>query len=139
MSAISTRGKMWFTVYRGSFTTTVFLDFLRRLVGQFDWKIHLVVDRHPVHRSKAVGEWPAEHENRTTLHLLPAYAPETNPDELVNADLKRALLPTCRARNAEEPADEVRRFFHRRQNQPRIVRGYFRAPHVRYILDAQKP
>ncbi|MFJ4676307.1 IS630 family transposase [Kitasatospora sp. NPDC088783] len=139
MSAISTRGKMWFTAYRGSSTTTVFLDFLRRLVGQFDRKTHLVVDRHSVHRGKAVREWLAEHEDRIVLHLLPAYAPETDPDELVNADLKRTLLPACRARNAGGLADEVRRFFHRRQNQPRIVRGYFRAPHVRYILDAQKP
>ncbi|WP_419931290.1 IS630 family transposase [Kitasatospora purpeofusca] len=136
MSAISTCGKMWFTVYRGSFTTKVFLDFLRRLVGQFDRKIHLVVDRHSVHRSKAVREWLAEHESRIVLHLLPAYAPETNPDELVNADLKRTRLPACRARNAGELAGEVRRFFRRRQKQPHIVRGYFRAPHVRYILDA---
>ncbi|WP_234360307.1 transposase [Streptomyces sp. DSM 15324] len=73
--------------------------------------------------------------HRVTLHLLPAYAPETKPDELVNSDLKRTLLPASRARNADQLADEVRRFFRRRQKQPHIVRGYFQGPHVRYITE----
>ncbi|MDV9202612.1 IS630 family transposase, partial [Streptomyces sp. Wh19] len=30
---------------------------------------------------------------------------------------------------------ETRRFFHRRQRRPHIVRGYFGGPHVRYVLD----
>ncbi|WP_407697890.1 IS630 family transposase [Streptomyces kaniharaensis] len=135
MSAISPRGRMWFTVYRGSFTAEVFCDFLDRLNRQFDRPVHLVVDRHSVHRSKKVRAWLADHPGRITLHLLPAYAPETNPDELVNADLKRTLLPASRARNATQLADEVRRFFHRRQKQPHIVRGYFQGPHVRYITE----
>ncbi|MER7820884.1 hypothetical protein ABTX79_37700, partial [Streptomyces sp. NPDC096153] len=33
-------------------------------------------------------------------------------------------------------ATETRRFFHRRQRQPHVVTGYFKAPHVRYILSA---
>jgi transposase len=136
MSAISPRGRMWFTVYRGSFTAEVFCDFLDRLNRQFDRPVHLVVDRHSVHRSKKVRAWLADHPGRITLHLLPAYAPETNPDELVNADLKRSLLPASRARNADQLADEVRRFFRRRQKQPHIVRGYFQGPHVRYITEA---
>ncbi|MEV7683660.1 hypothetical protein AB0O64_34740 [Streptomyces sp. NPDC088341] len=34
-----------------------------------------------------------------------------------------------------ELAAETRRFFHRRQRQPHIVHGYFRSPHVRYVID----
>lgn len=36
------------------------------------------------------------------------------------------------ARNQAQLAAEPRRFFHRRQRQPHIVRGYFGGPHVRY-------
>ncbi|MEW1914209.1 transposase [Kitasatospora sp. NPDC085895] len=54
MSAISPRGRMWFTVYRGTFTAEVFCDFPDRLNRQFDRPIHLIVDRHSVHRSKKV-------------------------------------------------------------------------------------
>ncbi|MFE1322684.1 IS630 family transposase [Kitasatospora phosalacinea] len=60
MSAISPRGRMWFTVYRGPFTAEVFCDFLDRLDKQFDRPVHLVVDRHSVHHSRKVRAWLAD-------------------------------------------------------------------------------
>ncbi|MHC3462917.1 transposase [Streptomyces flavovirens] len=69
------------------------------------------------------------------MHFLPAYSPELNFDELVNADLKRSLPHTRRDRNQAELAAETGRSFHRRQRQPRIVRGYFGGRHVPYVLD----
>ncbi|MEW5629014.1 IS630 family transposase [Streptomyces hydrogenans] len=135
MSAISTRGRMHFMVFTESFDAKVMCRFLARLVGNFDRKVHLVVDRHPAHRSKAVRAWLADHEDRVELHFLPSYSPELNPDELVDADLKRSLPHTHRARNQTELAAETRRFFHRRQRQPGIVRGYFGGRHVCYVID----
>ncbi|MFD9508983.1 transposase [Streptomyces mirabilis] len=35
------------------------------------------------------------------LHFLPSYSPELNPDELVNADVKRSLPHTHRARKPD--------------------------------------
>ncbi|MGW9122738.1 IS630 family transposase [Streptomyces sp. NPDC055663] len=135
MSAISPRGRMHFMVFTESFDAKVMCHFLARLVRHFDHKVHLVVDRHSAHRSKAVRAWLADHQDEIELHFLPSYSPELNPDELVNADLKRSLPHTQRARNWAELATETRRFFHRRQRQPHIVTGYFKAPHVRYVLD----
>ncbi|MFF9593277.1 hypothetical protein ACF1FX_29410 [Streptomyces sp. NPDC014646] len=54
---------------------------------------------------------------------------------MANTDLKRSLPHTHRTRNHAELAAETRRYFHRRQRQPHIVRGYFSGPHVRYILN----
>ncbi|MFB7600148.1 IS630 family transposase [Streptomyces sp. NPDC056160] len=135
MSAISTKGRMHFMVFTESFDANVMCRFLDRLVGHFDRKAHLVVDRHSAHRLKVVRAWLADHAYEIELHFLPSYSPELNPDELVNADLKRSLPHTHRARNQNELAAETRRFFHRRQRQPHAVTGYFKAPHVRYILD----
>lgn len=134
MSAISTKGRMYFMVFTESFDSKVMCRFLDRLVGHFDRKVHLVVDRHSAHRSKTVRTRLAEHEDQIALHFLPSYSLELNPDELVNANLKRSLPHTHRARNQGEPATETRRFFHHRQRQPHIVRGYFGGSHVRYIL-----
>ncbi|MFE8979106.1 transposase [Streptomyces cyaneofuscatus] len=131
MSAIST---MHFMVFTESFDAKVMCPFLARIVGHFDHKVHLIVDRHSAHRSKTVRAWLADHQEQIELHFLPSYPPELNPDELVNADLKRSLPHTHRARNQAELA-EARRFFHRRQRQPHIIRGYFGDPHVRYALD----
>lgn len=130
MSAISTRGRMHFMVFTEPFDAKVMCRFPARLVGHFDRKIHLIVDRH-----SAVRAWLAGHKDQIELHFLPSYSPELNPDELVDADLKRSLPRTHRARNQTELAAETRRFFHRRQRQPHIVRGYFGGPHVRYVLD----
>ncbi len=135
MSAISTRGRMHFMVFTESFDAKVMCRFLDRLVGHFDHKVHLIVDRHSAHRSKTVRAWLADHQDQIELHFLPSYSPELNPDELVNADLERSLPHTHRARNQAELAAETRRFFHRRQRQPHIVRGYSGGPHVRYVLD----
>ncbi|MER6113270.1 IS630 family transposase [Streptomyces hirsutus] len=135
MSAISTQGRMHFMVFTESFDAKVMCRFLTRLVGHFDRKVHLVVDRHAAHRSKAVRAWLANHKDQVELHFLPSYSPELNPDELVNADLKRSLPHTHRARNQTELASETRRFFHRRQHQPHIVRGYFCGRHVGYVID----
>lgn len=126
---------MHFMVFTETFDAKVMCRFLDRLVGHFDRKLHLIVDRHSAHRSMAVRTWLADHKDKIELHFLPSYSPELNPDELVNADLKRSLPLTHRTRNQNELATETRRFLHRRQRQPLVVTGYFIAPHVRYVLD----
>jgi transposase len=89
MAAISNKGELFFTCYRGSFTGPVFLTYLQRLVRQLDRKIYLIVDRHPVHRRVSVRDWLAEHVDSIEMHLLPGYAPELNPVELLNGAVKR--------------------------------------------------
>ncbi|MGW4898101.1 IS630 family transposase, partial [Kitasatospora sp. NPDC004240] len=138
MSAISTKGRMHFMVFTETFDAKVMCRFPDRLAGHFDRKVHLVVDRHSAHRSRRVRAWLANHTDQVELHFLPSYSPELNPDELVNADLKRSLPMSHRARDQAELAAEARRFFHRRQRQPHIVRGYFHGPQVRYTLDGNQ-
>ncbi|QNA71827.1 IS630 family transposase [Streptomyces sp. So13.3] len=130
MSAISTRGRMPFMVFTESFDAKVMCRFLTRVVGHFDPKVHLVVNRHSAHRSKAIRAWLADPKDGIELHFLPSYSRKLNPDELVNADLKRSLPHTHQARNQAELAAEARRFFRHRQRQPHIT-GYFEAAHVR--------
>ncbi|MGW5463166.1 transposase [Streptomyces sp. NPDC003996] len=83
------------------------------------------------------GPEPADHSNRIELRFLPSYSPELQPDELVNADLKRSLPMSSRARDQAQLVVESRRFFHRRQRQPRIFRGYCGGPPVRHILETE--
>ncbi|MFE4875135.1 transposase [Streptomyces sp. NPDC056682] len=93
-----------------------------------------MADRHPVHRAKAVTAWLADNTDRVELHLMPGYSPELNPDELLNADIKRNVHAT-RAASADNLAHETRRFLHRRRHQPHHIRGYFHARHVPYTLE----
>ncbi|MFD5065491.1 transposase [Streptomyces sp. NPDC058394] len=93
-------------------------------------KVHVVVDRHPVRRSKTVKRWLAENTERIELHLMPGYSPELNPDELPNADPKHHVH-AARTTSTDDLARKTRRFLHRR---PHIVSSYFHARHVRYTI-----
>ncbi|MET9603367.1 IS630 family transposase [Streptomyces sp. NPDC006459] len=134
MSAIASRGTLYFTVFTEKFTARVFTAFLDRLARRTGRKVHVIADRHPVHRAKAVKAWLETNSDRVELHLIPGYNPELNPDELLNADIKRHVH-TARARSAEDLAHETRRFLHHRQQQPHHVRGHFHAHHVRHTIE----
>ncbi|WP_209513359.1 IS630 family transposase [Streptomyces syringium] len=109
MSAIASRGTLHFTVYTQKFTAKVFTAFLDRLARQAGRKVHVIADRHPVHRSNAVRTWLAANTERVELHLMPGYSPEPNPDELLNADLKHHVH-AARARSVDDLAHQTRRF-----------------------------
>ncbi|MDX3078629.1 IS630 family transposase [Streptomyces sp. MI02-7b] len=74
MSAISTKGRMHFMVFTETFDAKVMCRFLDRLVGHFDQKVHLIVDRQSAHRSKAVRAWLADRKDKIELHFLPSYS-----------------------------------------------------------------
>jgi transposase len=64
----------------------------KRLLKQPTTKVYLIVDGHPVHRSRVTKEFVVTHEDRIRLIRLPGYCPEINPDELLNQDVKTNSL-----------------------------------------------
>jgi transposase len=131
MAAISNKGELYFTCYRGSFNGPVFLAYLKRLTGHIDRKIHLIVDRHPVHRRVSVRDWLAENGASIEMHLMPGYAPELNPVELLNGDIKRHVAQ-ANPGNVAELTAAATAHLRRRQTQPNLVKALFRKPEVRY-------
>ncbi|MFE6691783.1 transposase [Streptomyces sp. NPDC057743] len=96
-------------------------------------QVHMIADQHPAHRNKAVRARLKEDAERIELHLMPSCSPDLNPDEILNADIKRHVH-AARAQSADAPARETRRFLHHRQHQPAIARAYFHARHIRYTI-----
>ncbi len=132
ISAITNRGQLVFRVFHGTFRAPMFVDFLRRLRLQSHGKVYLIVDGHPVHRSRLAKEYVAAHATDFRLIQLPGYCPELNPDELLNQDVKTNALGKSRPRNRSEMMTAVRRHLHRRQKQPQIIRNLFQERHVCY-------
>lgn len=132
ISAVNPSGNMVFKVFKGSFVTAIFLDFLKRLARQSKQKVFLIVDGHPVHKAKAVTQWLKENKEKMELFYLPSYSPDLNPDELLNQDLKANVFKVERAKNQAQLVKLVRGFLFSRQKQPLKVAGYFQAPSVRY-------
>lgn len=132
MSSITNQGKLAFMVFTKSFTAAVMIEFLSRLIRQSKTPVFLIVDGHPVHRSKKVQAWLAEHSTQIQMFRLPAYSPELNPDELLNQDTKSNALGRRRPTNQAELIDDVRSHLRSTQKQPHVVRNFFQEEHVAY-------
>lgn len=132
ISTITNQGALSFMVFEGKFSSAVFLKFLRRLIKSAGRKVMLIVDGHPVHRSKAVKKWIQANEDRIEMHFLPGYSPELNPDELLNQDVKSNALGRRRPESKSQMMKETRGYLRSTQRQPHIVKGYFKEKHVNY-------
>lgn len=132
LSAITNRGHLAFTVFKSRFTAAVFVRFTRRLVKEARRKVFLIVDRHPVHRSRVVHAWLNKNVERIEMFLLPGYSPDLNPDEMLNQDVKTNALGKRRPRSRSQMMRTVRGYLDYRRRNPELVRRYFHEPSVRY-------
>jgi len=132
ISALTNKGEMSFMVFEGRFQAEQFIGFCERLIKQStSSKAFLIVDGHSVHRSRKVRDWLEPRHAQIELFFLPGYAPELNPDELLNGDIKRAVSQ-ARPRDRQAMKSATRKWLHRRQKQPAVLANLFHAPHVRY-------
>jgi len=132
ISAITNQGQLNFMVFTDRFESNVFLEFLRRLIRQSKRKVFLIVDGHPVHRSKKVTGWIKKKADHIRLFYLPGYSPELNPDEMLNQDVKSNAVGRKRVRHLKELIANTRSYLWSRQRQPNIVKKYFQGQHVQY-------
>ena len=132
IAAVSNRGLMRFMLYEGALDVERFLAFLRRLVKDARQKVFLIVDNLKVHHAKKVAAWVASHSHGIALFYLPAYAPEHNPDEYLNNDLKQELRQKPQPAAKEELTKSARSVLRAIQRSPRRVRAYFKPEPVRY-------
>jgi transposase len=98
ISTLTNAGVLRFGVFGGKFTAAVFLDFLRRLLRSTTGVVFLILDGHPVHRSRKVARWVADNAARIRLFFLPPYCPELNPTEYLNHAVKGTVPRVKRAK-----------------------------------------
>ena len=135
ISAVSPHGRLWFRCYRGNLNAALFIEFLEALLQDVRKKIVLVIDRHPAHRAASVLRFLREHQDRLSVHFLPAYAPELNPDEHVWSALKR-LFRTDPLGPEEDIADAVGAVMQKIKRDPAWVKSFFKHPEVAYVKEA---
>jgi len=135
ISTVTNLGTLRFMVFKHRFTSRVMIDFLSRLVRQSPRKILLILDGHPVHRSRAVESWVARRGDKIELFQLPGYAPELNPDELLNQDVKSNAVGRRRPTDQDEMMSGVRSYLRSTQRQPAVVKAYFKEEHVAYAAE----
>lgn len=100
-------------------------------------KVLLIVDRLPAHKTPAVAAWVKAHRDEIEVFYLPAYAPELNPVEYLNNDMKGAVneaglppdRPTLRRR--------LLGFMRRLVRVPEHVISYFLHPWTQYAAPVE--
>jgi transposase len=133
ISAVAAKGALRFAAYEGSLNGPVFIDFCRRLLHDAPGPVFLVLDGHPVHRSKAVKQFAASTNGRLRLFFLPGYAPELNPDEWVWKHVKHDRIGRAGVAGPEDLKAKALAALQRLQKLPEVVRSFFRDPNLRYI------
>jgi len=132
ISAVSNRGLMRFMLYEGALTADRFIAFLRRLVREAGRKVVLIVDNLKVHKAGKVQAWVESHRHEIELYYLPAYAPDHNPSEYLNNELKQKLRQQPQPDTKEQLVERTRSVLRVIQRSPERVRAYFRPEPVRY-------
>jgi transposase len=132
ISTITNAGEVRFMTYTGTMTAALFLVFLGRLLRSTTGKVFLIVDRLRAHMTPAVQEWVAAHGDRVEVFYLPRYAPERNPDEYLNNDLKGQVNAAGLPHHQREVRSRIQEFMRRLLHFPEHVMNYFRHPCVQY-------
>ena len=135
-SAVSAKGGFWYATYPGALDAQRFIELLRKLMQRRRKPLHLVVDGLPAHKTVSVREYVASTQGKLSLHVLPGYAPDLNPDELVWSHVKRTGVARSPLRAGEKLEIRIEQQLREMQKNRRLIRSFFRAPDVAYIWDS---
>ena len=132
ISLITSTGRLYFQIKRGSFKGTDVVAFLLDVLKRYRRKKLIITwDGAPIHRSKQVKEF-LRTRARGRLHLvqLPPYSPQLNADEQVHGliktnDFKNRLFTTL-----DELEDQVVRSFENLAAKPKTIASFFRHKEV---------
>ena len=133
ISTVTNRGTMRFSTFEGGLKKEILIKFLKNLIAETNHKLFIIMDNLPVHKSQAVSDFEAENADKLKIFYLPPYAPDLNPDEYLNNDLKQNVhrysgLPLDKKRLKSTVTGYLRHI----QKSPNKVKSYFQAPETLY-------
>ena len=132
ISAITNKGKLRYHFYRGKFNQNIYIGFLTRLVKGTDMKIFAIVDNCSTHRGLLAADWKEKKSDFITIFNLPSYAPELNPVEYLNNNLKRVLVYRGYSVNEDEVEKKAMSIMRSIQSTKNRVESFFGNDYVKY-------
>jgi hypothetical protein len=132
ISAINDQGEAHFLTFTQTCDTAVFLTFLERLLAAARTKVFLILDSLRAHDNAEVRAWVAARHDRIELIPLPKYAPERNPVEYLNNDVKAEVNAEGLPETQAELHSHLDTFLHKLAYWPQRIMSYFCHPAVQY-------
>lgn len=136
ISAVTAKGALRFSIIDGTLTAAKFIDFCKRLLHDAAGPVFLILDGHPVHKSKALARFAASTDGMLTLFRIPAYSPQLNPDEWVWKNVKADRVGRSGITGPDQFKTLCVNALRRLQRMPHLIRGFFAAPDLAYIRAA---
>ena len=137
VSAITNKGKVYWMIVDGTVDIECFIEFLQGLIKDTWRKVFLIVDNLKVHHGKLVTKWLKKHGSRIEIFFLPAYSPDLNPDEHLNADLKQGVGSKIPSRSKKELARATEDHLNMLTATPSRIVSYFNDPTIAYAAAVQ--
>ena len=134
-SAVNANGAFWFQTYEGALNAELFIELLKKMMRYRRKPLHLILDSLPAHKKVNVREYAASTQGMLTLHFLPGYAPDLNPDELIWSHVKRTGVARRPLQMGEKLRDKIDTQLATLKKMPHLIRSFFRTPSVAYITD----
>jgi len=132
LSAVSAKGLLRFMVTQGRVGGQQVCEFMRRLMHRAKRPIFLILDGHPMHKSRLVKQCEQSFGGKLKLFFLPPYSPELNPDEQVWHDLKSNGIGRSEILSREDLERKVVAHLEALRGLPQKVRSFFQLPMTRY-------
>lgn len=134
-SAVSANGAFWYATYQGALTGELFVELLKSMMQGRQRPVKLVVDGLPAHKKAIVKEYVLSTEGMLSLHFLPGYAPDLNPDELVWSYAKRTGVARSPLKAGEKLQCRVESQLQQMASDTALIKSFFKHPSVSYISD----
>jgi transposase len=119
-------------LHKEAMTSPRLITFMTSLIKDARRKVFLILDNLRAHHSKKVTRWLEAHRDLIEVFYLPAYAPELNPDEYLNHDLKQTIHSGTQAHTRADLHHKTESFMRRLVRRPHKVRSYFGHPSAAY-------
>jgi transposase len=113
----------------------LFIELLKKMMKGRTKPVHLVVDGLAAHKKANVREYIESTGGKLTMHILPGYAPDLNPDELVWSYVKRTGVARNPLRAGEKLEIRIDEQLRKVKEDRSLVRSFFKTPSVAYISD----
>ena len=132
ISAITNQGKLRFHFYKGKMNQQLYMDFLARLIKSSGRKVYAIADNLKVHHGLILQDWAEQNKDKISLFYLPSYAPELNPDEYLNNNLKREMAKKGYSKNEKVLKSKALNTMRSFQSSNSRVADFFENENVRY-------
>ena len=126
--ALTLSGRIYKRHFEGAIRSEQTIETLKHLQRYVPGKIILIWDRARIHTSQKTQGYLSKHPE-IHVELLPAYAPELNPEEFCHGNIKQHLR-NARPSKKSEIRSMLDRGFARLRRRPDLLLSFFHAAGV---------